>query len=53
MFCPQDIQVFVFLTIHDLPNLWRHDEYLYIRPGAFFNISFEPLLIKSPNLANW
>ena len=48
----QDIQVIVFLTIHDLPNLWRHDEYKYLRQGAFLNISFEPQLIKSPNLGN-
>ena len=25
--CSQDIQVLVFLTIPDFPNLWRHDEY--------------------------
>ena len=48
----QDIQVIVFLTIHDLPNLWRHDEYKYLRQGAFLNITFEPQLIKSPNLEN-
>ena len=27
IFHPQDIQVFVFLTIHDLTILWHHDEY--------------------------
>ena len=27
MFHPQDIQVFVFLTIHDLTILLHHDEY--------------------------
>ena len=27
VFSAQDIQVFVFLTIHGLPYLWRHDEY--------------------------
>ena len=48
MFRSQDIQVFVFLIIHDLPNLWR-----VMRQGAFLNISFEPQLIKLPNLANW
>ena len=44
MFRSQDIQVFVFLTIPCLPNLWRHDEYQYMRQGAFLNISFEPQL---------
>ena len=27
MFRSQDIQVFVFLNTHDLPSLWRHNEY--------------------------
>ena len=27
MFRSQDIQVFVFLTIYDLTNLWRPDQY--------------------------
>ena len=53
MFCSQDIQVFVFLTRHELPNLWRADEYYYMRREAFLKISFEPQPIKSPNLANW
>ena len=52
-FSSRDIQFFVFLTIHVLPNLWRHDEYEYMRQGAFFNISFEPQLINPPNLVNW
>ena len=26
MFRSQDIQAFAFLTIHDLPNQWHHDE---------------------------
>ena len=38
--------------MHDLANLRRHDEYQYKRQGAFLNISFEPQLIKFPNLAN-
>ena len=38
MFRSQDIQVFIFLTIYDLPNLWRHDEYYYMKQGAFLNI---------------
>ena len=54
MFRSQDIQVFVYLTIpYDLPNLFCHDEYYYLRQGAFLNISYEPQLVKSPNLANW
>ena len=54
MFRSQDIQVFVFLTIpHHLPNMWRHDEYLYMRQGTSLNISFEPQLMKSPNMASW
>ena len=47
MFHSRDIQVFVVLTI---PS--RHDEYYYMRQGAFFNVSFESQLIKSPNLSN-
>ena len=34
MFRSQDIQFFVFLTIPYLPNLWRHDEYYYMRQGT-------------------
>ena len=49
----QDNQVFLFQTTHHLPRLWRHNEYEYMRQGAFLNILFEPQLIKSPNLANW
>ena len=52
MFRSEDIQGFVFLTITCLPNLWRHDEYKSIRQSAFLNISFEPQLMKSPNLAS-
>ena len=40
----KDIQVFE--VIHDLSNLWRHDEYQYTRQGAFLNITFEPKLIN-------
>ena len=25
----------------------------YIKQSSFLNVYFEPLLIKSPNLANW
>ena len=50
----QDIQIFVFLTIPWFTEyLLHHDEYQYIRQSTFSNISFEPQLIKSPNLANW
>ena len=41
-----------FYTSHDLPNLRRHDEYQYMRQGAFLNMSFEPQLMKLPNLAH-
>ena len=34
MFHFQDIQDLYFQPSHDLPNLWRHDEYM--RQGAFF-----------------
>ena len=50
------LKIFKFLYFspsYDLENLWRHDEYYYIRQGAFLNISFEPKLITSPNLPNW
>ena len=50
------LKIFKFLYFspsHDLENLSRHDEYYYIRQGAFLNMSFEPKFIKSPNLANW
>ena len=54
MFCSQDIQFFVFLTIPGyLLNLWRHNEYYYMRQGAFLNIYFEPQLMKLPNFTNW
>ena len=53
MFHYRDIQIFVFLIIHDLPNLWRQDEYYYMRQGGLLNISFEPQLINSPNLLSW
>ena len=52
MFHSQDIQVFVFLTIPWFTNLWRHDEYNYIRQRAFLNISFETQLTESPKLVN-
>ena len=51
MFRSQDIQFFYFLPSLDLPNLWRHGEYWYMRQGAFFNILFELQVIKLPNLA--
>ena len=35
MFCYQGIQGF-FLLSHDLSNLWRHGEYWYMRPSAFW-----------------
>ena len=44
---------FYFVEPVTNPNLWCHDEYQYMRQGAFLNISFEPQLIKSPNLTNW
>ena len=53
LFRSQDIEVFVFLTIPWFTNLWRDNEYYYMRQGAFLNITFEPQLVKSPNLANW
>ena len=42
-------KIFKFLCFQpssDLPNLWRHDEYKYMKQGAFLNISFIPQLIK-------
>ena len=45
-------KILYFLPSHDLRNLWRHDEYYYLRQGAFLNTSFEPQLIDSPNLAS-
>ena len=41
------LKIFKFLYFqlsHDLPNL---------RQETFLNLSFEPQLIKSPNVANW
>ena len=53
MFCFQDTQVFVFLTIpwftKSLTSWWI----LVHKTGCILNISFEPQLTKSPNLANW
>ena len=51
MFRSQDIQVFVFLTISWFTKsvkLW----WLLVHE-IFWNISFEPQLIKSPYLVNW
>ena len=41
MFCSQDTQVLCFQQSHNLPNLWCHYEYWYMRQGALLNISFE------------
>ena len=46
-------ELLYFLPSHDLPNLWCCYEYYYIKQSAFLNISFEPWLIKSPNLGKW
>ena len=43
------LKIFTFLYFkrsHDLPNLWCHDEYKYMRQGAILNISFEQQLIS-------
>ena len=55
MFRSQEIEVLVFLTIawFNKSVTSCHGEYQYMRQGAFLNISFEPQLIKSPNLVNW
>ena len=44
------LKFFYIKRPHDLPNLWRHDDYQYTRQGAFLDISFKPQLIKSPNV---
>ena len=41
----QDIEVFVFLAIQ-LSTLRRHNEYHYMRQGAFLKISFEPYSLQ-------
>ena len=47
MFRSQYIQVFVFSIIPYLANLRRHDEYWYMRQGAFLNIFFQSQLFNS------
>ena len=53
MFHFQDIKALYFWPSHDLPDLWNHDEYQYMRQCAFLSISFKPQLIKSPDLVIW
>ena len=39
--------------IFNHPMIYKICDAKYMRQGAFFDISFEPQLIKSQNLANW
>ena len=39
-------------SFRDIANMWRHDEYQYMRQDTFWNIYFESQLINPPNLVN-